>query len=74
VRYEALIADPASVLDALCTWLTLPFHNLVDAHPEDGAISTASLWQARQPIHSGSIQRWKHYAVLLPELLSLPDI
>jgi len=38
-----------------------------------GAISTASVWQARQPVYTRSVERWGHYATLFPELLQLPE-
>jgi len=74
VRYEQLTADPAACLDALSTWLELPPHDLLGTLTDAGSvISTASLWQARQPIHTRSVQRWMHYAAHVPELLQLPD-
>lgn len=73
VRYEELIAEPGSCLEALMHWLGLPKHNLLSATSDDHAISTASAWQARQPIHTNSITRWRFYAPHIPELLRLPD-
>lgn len=74
VRYEQLVSDPEACLDTVATWLGLPAADLLAA-PDSArrAISTASLWQARQPIHTGSIGRWRHYAAVVPELLDLPD-
>ena len=31
-------------------------------------IATASVWQARQPVYTSSIGRWKQYAPFVPEL------
>ena len=74
VRYEQLTTDPATCLNALSAWLELPAHDLLGAPADAGSvISTASLWQARQPIHTRSVRRWTHYAVHVPELLQLPD-
>jgi hypothetical protein len=36
-------------------------------------ISTASAWQARQPVHARSIGRWRDYAAYVPELLQFAD-
>ena len=72
VRYEDLVGDPTGCIDALATWLRLPDAG-APAMPEHGrAINTASLWQARQPVHTRSVQRWRDYAALLPELTRLP--
>jgi len=32
------------------------------------AIGTASLWQARQPVYTRSIGRWRNYAPRIPYL------
>ncbi|MDE2155706.1 MAG: sulfotransferase [Xanthomonadaceae bacterium] len=73
VRYEQLAADPATCLGDLSTWLELPAHDLLATRGGGGPIRTASLWQARQPIHTRSLQRWRAYAPHVPELLQLPD-
>ena len=73
VRYEELIADPAPCLGELARWLGLPEHDLLGTPSHDHAISTASAWQARQPIHAHSVARWRSYAPHVPELLRLPD-
>ncbi|MFA6229947.1 MAG: sulfotransferase [Rhodanobacter sp.] len=73
VHYEKLIADPASCLGELARWLGLPGHDLLDSPSRDHAISTASAWQARQPIHQHSVARWRCYAPHVPELLRVPD-
>ncbi|MGH8157151.1 MAG: tetratricopeptide repeat-containing sulfotransferase family protein [Rhodanobacter sp.] len=73
VRYEELIADPGRCLGELALWLGLPEHDLLGTPSHDHAISTASAWQARQPIHAHSVARWRFYAPHVPELLQLPD-
>jgi tetratricopeptide (TPR) repeat protein len=71
VRYEDLVSDPSSTMATLAQWIGLP------GLPPDGGsdgqrlpsqISTASLWQARQPVNTRSIGRWKRYAAHVPEL------
>lgn len=73
VRYEDLTHDPVEVIQRLCDWLGVSGTELREPHRTGDVIATASLWQARQPIHTRSIGRWKHYAQYLPELLQLPD-
>lgn len=72
VRYEDLVAHPQACLNALQVWLDLPQHTLAQTSTQPAAISTASLWQARQPIHQQSVARWQQYQACLPELLTLP--
>jgi tetratricopeptide (TPR) repeat protein len=73
VSYEALAADPDACLAGLADWLGLPPHAPLDSASPTASISTASLWQVRQPIHTRSVQRWRHYATHLPGLLQIPE-
>lgn len=72
VRYEDLVGDPVGCIDALTDWLGLPDAAVSAAPGQERAINTASLWQARQPVHTRSVQRWRAYAALLPELARIP--
>lgn len=73
VQYEALVANPAVVVDGLEAWLGLPASTDAAAKPPASSISSASLWQARQPVHSRSVGHWQNYASHLPELLQIPE-
>lgn len=74
VEYEHLVSTPASVLRSVMDWLELPPHDLLSSDTGGNSIiSTASLWQARQPINTRSLHRWENYAAYVPELLQLPD-
>ncbi len=53
-------------LFAVCLPLTI---SLAVSKAAPSSISSASLWQARQPVYTRSIERWRHYAPYLPELL-----
>jgi hypothetical protein len=70
IRYEELTADPTTCLAGLTQWLGLP-PSRVARTDDDHAISTASLWQARQPVHTHSVDRWRCYAPFLPELMQI---
>ena len=63
VDYATLVADPEDALQALYMRLDLPWSPAV-ARPESnpGTIATASAWQARQPVHTQSVGRWRRYA------------
>lgn len=68
--YETLVADTAGSRQRL-----LAFLDLADAsNAQVGTatpIVTASVWQARQPVYSSSVGRWRNYAPYLPELTAL---
>lgn len=72
VQYEELAADPERCLASVAQWLALPEYDLLDSRADGGAISTASAWQARQPVYTRSIGRWRDYSPHLPELLKFP--
>jgi thioredoxin-like negative regulator of GroEL len=73
VPYEALVAAPDEHIAALVEWLGVPSSQR-DADPQpDRGISTASAWQARQPVYTRSSGRWRHYAPYLPDLLKVPE-
>lgn len=73
VHYEDLVAAPDDVVAALIDWLGLPAMSSADPMQEPHGISTASAWQARQPVHTRSTGRWHEYAAYLPELLRVPS-
>ena len=68
LRYEALVADPDGMIDQISEWLGLPATDGPASPSPADNISTASLWQARQPIHQRSVSRWRHYLPYVPEL------
>lgn len=72
VRYEELASAPAATVSTLLPWLGIAPQAQTSPSP-DTTISTASAWQARQPVYTRSIERWRHYAPYLPELLKLPQ-
>jgi hypothetical protein len=68
IRYEDLVADPASRMRELAAWIGLGDFD-ASAAPSDATISTSSLWQVRQPVYARSIGRWRAYAPHVPELM-----
>jgi tetratricopeptide (TPR) repeat protein len=69
VHYEELVADEPAVIADLAKWIGLS-SGLADAASvsEGSSIDSSSLWQARQPVYSRSVGRWKSYAPYVPEL------
>ncbi|HEX6550165.1 MAG TPA: sulfotransferase [Gammaproteobacteria bacterium] len=62
LRYERVVTHPEAEMRQLLAALGLDWNDAC-MKPESGAqeISTASVWQARQPLYSDSIGRWRHY-------------
>jgi tetratricopeptide (TPR) repeat protein len=65
--YEALVADPDSALAALRDFIGAPAR-APGPEPNAAPVLSASVWQARQPIYTTSVGRWRHYAEHVPEL------
>ncbi|OOG59518.1 sulfotransferase [Rhodanobacter sp. C03] len=73
VLYEDLVTAPEDIMAALNDWLGVPAMDPPITAQEPHAISTASTWQVRQPVHTHSIGRWRDYVPYLPELLRIPE-
>ncbi|MDH3673192.1 MAG: sulfotransferase [Gammaproteobacteria bacterium] len=69
VQYEAQIADQEAVSRRLIDYCGLPWdERCLEYYKNKRAVQTASSWQARQPIYSDSVKRWKRYEKYLGEL------
>lgn len=69
IDYETLVTAPSTVLPRLQAFVGLPSAiSPTEPAPASHAIGSASVWQARQPIHARSVGRWRAYAAELPEL------
>ncbi|QPC41803.1 sulfotransferase [Kaustia mangrovi] len=72
VDYEALVADPEPHARALVDHVGLDWTpDCLRPQDVDRPIDTASVWQARQPINTRSIGKWKRYERHLGPLLQL---
>lgn len=62
VRYEDIVADRETQTRRLIDFLGLEWDDAC-LHHEDNkrSVTTPSLWQARQPIYTSSVKRWKKY-------------
>lgn len=70
VSYESLVSDMAGTADLLNRKLNLELDlERLDESQQVGSIRTASRWQARQAIHSGSVERWRKLGDNLQPLL-----
>lgn len=73
IRYESFVADPAMHARGLAEWIGLPPRDDAVTAEQRRVISTSSAWQARQPVHTRSVGRWRAYAPHLPELMQFAD-
>lgn len=74
IHYEALVGEPEPQIRRLLGFAGLPWEPAC-LQPEAGErrVSTASLWQVRQPISAGSVQRWRRYEPWLGALAALRE-
>jgi tetratricopeptide (TPR) repeat protein len=72
VDYETLVETPEPEVRRLVAAAGLAWHDAC-LHPDrnDRRVKTASKWQARQPIHRGSVDRWRRYEACLGPLAAL---
>lgn len=73
VRYEDLVRNPQAVIGDLAAALGLAPFDSGMPNAARSAIGTASVWQARQPVYTRAVGRWRGYAQFVPELLRFAD-
>ena len=72
VDYEDFVAHPARQKQRLAAFLGLPdVAESGDAEKKPQVVTTASVWQVRQPVYAHAVERWRRYAPYLPELTTL---
>ena len=72
VQYEDMVSDFDNQLQRLLDFCELPFEESCARFWEtDRPVRTASSEQVRQPIYSGSINRWRRYEAQLGELIEV---
>lgn len=66
IDYEKLVADPEAESRRLVDFLGLPWDNACRRfHESRRVVRTASSWQVRRPIYTGSVGRGRAYAAYL---------
>lgn len=70
VEYEELATNPEPVSRSMIEYIGLEW-NEACLKPESvgNSIATASVWQARQPINTSSVDRWRRYGTELEPLI-----
>lgn len=73
VDYEDLVANADAEIARIAAFAGLGPQPSGAAEGTAGAITTASVWQVRQPVHSRAVGRWRRYASFLPELAGFDE-
>jgi Tfp pilus assembly protein PilF len=75
VRYESLVSDPTTVSKKIIKYCGLDWtEDLLDAGSESKPSSTAGAKQARQPINTSSVEKWRNFETeLAPVFEKLKD-
>jgi tetratricopeptide (TPR) repeat protein len=72
VPYAELIADQEGWTRKILDFIGLEWdQRCLDFHRTERPVVTASYWQVRQGIYSGSVQRWRNYRKFIGPLLDL---
>jgi tetratricopeptide (TPR) repeat protein len=72
VTYEAVVSDREAETRRLIDFCGLDWDEACLAPQQnDRSMKTASLWQARQPVYTTSVDRWRRYEPWLGELREL---
>jgi hypothetical protein len=62
VNYETMVTDMEGSVRKMLEFLEVDWDaRCLSPHTNKGAIDTASKVQARQPVYTKSVQRWRHY-------------
>lgn len=74
IRYEDLVAGQEKTSRRIVAFYGLEWNEkCLDFHKASRIIATASSWQARQPMYTGSVGRWQHYAEFIGPLAQLAE-
>ena len=71
VDYDALVGSSRDALTPVLSFLGAEWDDAVlgSGDPET-VVRSASVWQARQPVHARSVDRWRHYESQAPEFFA----
>jgi tetratricopeptide (TPR) repeat protein len=67
--YETLVGEPEATMEKLRGFIGAPAAQ-PETRSDSAPVQSASVWQARQPVYSTSVGRWRDYEPYLPELMT----
>ena len=73
VRYETFVSDRKKQVRRVTDFLGLSAlaSSRVSEDSAQDVVTTANVWQVRQPVYTHAVERWRSYASYLPELAAL---
>lgn len=72
VEYEKLVSDPEAETRRLIAFCGLNWDDrCLQPQRNERAVKTASVWQARQPVYTSSVERWRRFEPWLGKLREL---
>lgn len=72
IDYHELVVDTQLTLTRCLNFLGLPWEDgCLEFYKRTDSVATASSWQVRQPIHRGSLHRWKPYREFLQPAIDI---
>jgi len=72
IEYEDLVANQEQVTRRMVAFCGLEWdESCLRPHEKQGVVTTPSVLQVRQPVHRGSVERWKRYEPWLGAFLML---
>ena len=75
IDYEDLVTNKEIVLREVLEFCGLEWDDACLNHEQNvSQVSTPSLWTARQPVNTASVERWRKYEPWLGKLLELKDV
>ncbi len=70
VAYKELVSDPETAARGMIEYCGLEWHaRSLQTEDVERPIGTASVWQVRQPINKGSLDKWKRYEAHLKPMI-----
>lgn len=70
IDYEDLVSDPEQTTRRMVEFVGLEWNDAcLDPTKNRRVVKTASHWQVRQAVHTGSVERWRRYEKQLQPLL-----
>jgi tetratricopeptide (TPR) repeat protein len=74
IQYEKLVAEQEPETRKLLEFLDLDWEaSCLEFYKVRREINTASVWQARKPLYSDSVERWRHYEKHLEPMMAVLD-
>jgi tetratricopeptide (TPR) repeat protein len=73
-HYEDLAQNPSEAIPAVLEFCGLDFTpEIMEFYRNKTAVRTASIRQVRNPIYTGSIEKWRHYETLLKPVIDIVE-